>query len=153
MFGLVPFGARRNLAKADDNFRSFFDVFNEPFFTDALFPAMNMASGTGFKVDVRDLGDTYELTAELPGFKKEDISLSYENGYLTIATEKAESNDEKDEQGSYLRRERRLGSMSRSFYIDNIDEDKVAAEFTDGILKIDLPKMTEDKKKTSIAIK
>ena len=91
---------------------------------------------------MKDTGDGYELTADLPGMKKEDISLKYDNNYLVISANKNEEKNEQDEKGNYIRRERRYGSMSRSFYIDNIDETKVEAEFKDGVLKIDMPKAT-----------
>lgn len=137
MFGLVPFGSRKDLSR-EDGFRSLFDVFNEPFFHDDFMPAFRQTGG--MKVDVRDLGDAFELTADLPGLKKEDIKLGYENNYLTISAEQQEAKDDKDEQGSYIRRERHYGSMSRSFYIDGIDETKVSAEFKDGVLRVNLPK-------------
>lgn len=151
MFGLVPFGARKSLARPDDGFRSLFDVFNEPFFRDDFSPFA--WQGASFKVDVEDKGDSYELTADLPGMKKEDIALHYENNYLTIAAQKNEENDEKDSKGNFIRRERRTGQMSRSFYIDNIDEAKVAAEFKDGVLKINMPKAAEVRRSTQIEIK
>lgn len=152
MFGLVPFGSRKSLAKNEDGFRSLFDLFNEPFFNDS-FPSLNHFGTTSFKVDVKDKGDAYELTADLPGMKKEDITLHYENNYLTISAGKDETHEEKDEKGSYIRRERSFGSMSRSFYIDNIDEGKVSAEFKDGVLRIDMPKATETKHEKRIEIK
>ncbi len=142
MFGLVPFGTRKDLAKNEDSFRGLFDIFNEPFFNSA-FESYGNWGGSAFKVDVKDKGDTYELTADLPGMKKEDIALQYENNYLTISATQDEAKDEKDDDGNYIRRERRTGSMTRSFYIDHIDESKVTAEFKDGVLKVDLPKLTE----------
>ena len=145
MFGLVPFVSRKNVAKGNDDFHSLFDIFNEPFFN---MPAMNM-SASGFKVDVKDNGNAYELIADFPGLKKENISLDYENSYLTISAKTEEGNDEQDDKGNYIRRERHVGSMSRSFYIDNIDETKISAEFKDGILKIDLPKKVEEAPKSS----
>ena len=145
MFGLVPFVSKRNIAKSNDDFHSLFDIFNEPFFN---MPAMNM-SASGFKVDVKDNGNAYELIADFPGLKKENISLDYENSYLTISAKTEEGNDEQDDKGNYIRRERHVGSMSRSFYIDNIDETKISAEFKDGILKIDLPKKVEEAPKSS----
>lgn len=143
MFGLVPFGSRRDLARKDDGFRSLFDVFNEPFFHDEFFAPMAGWKGSSFKVDVRDTGSGYELTADLPGMRKEDISLSYENSYLTISASKAGEDEKKDAAGSYIRRERSMGSVSRSFYIDGIDGDKIAAEFKDGVLRVELPKLPE----------
>ena len=144
MFGLVPFGARKNLtAHRDDGFGHLFDIMSEPFFSDFMAPTANWGNGS-FKVDVKDTGNGYELHADLPGLKKEDIKLSYENNYLTIAAEQNDAKDEKDDDGNYIRRERHYGSMSRSFYIDNIDENKISAEFKDGVLKVDLPKAADE---------
>ncbi|MBO4853143.1 MAG: Hsp20/alpha crystallin family protein [Schwartzia sp.] len=144
MFGLVPFAARKDLARREDPFTQIFDVFNEPFFHSSLAPFASDWGAQSFRVDVKDTGDAYELTAELPGMKKEDVSLSYENSYLTIEAKKEEQKDEKDEGGNYIRRERSTGSMSRSFYIDGIDEAKASAEFKDGVLKVDLPKRSKE---------
>lgn len=140
MFGLVPF-TKNNMVKKDE-FGRLFDIFNEPFFNTAIAPVQSAMSGfASFKVDVKDLGNAYELIAELPGIKKDAISLSYENGYLTIQARTQEEDDEKDDRGRYIRRERRFGTMSRSFYIDNIDDTQTKAEFKDGILKVTLPKL------------
>ena len=132
MFGLVPFVARNELGKEENVFDHLWNVFDEPF--------MQGFRTDGFKVDVKDNGESYDLTAELPGLKKENISLTYENNYLTIATKSEQSNDEKDEQGNYVRRERSQSSMSRSFYIDNIDEARATAEYKDGLLLVHMPK-------------
>ena len=150
MFGLVPFGSHKDLAR-EDGFKSLFDVFNEPFFHDDFMPAFRQ--GGGMKVDVRDLGDAFELTADLPGLKKEDIKLGYENNYLTISAESQQEKDEKDEKGNYIRRERRSGSVSRSFYIDDIDETKVTAEFKDGVLTVMMPKAQAPQVSKTIEIK
>ncbi len=148
MFGLVPF--EKNISNKDDDFNSLFDVFNEPFFHNALSP---FSTAKSFKVDVKDLGSAYELTAELPGIKKENISLSYENSYLTIkvANKEEKTVDDKEKQSEkYLRRERYYGEMQRSFYIDDIDEANVKAAYKDGILTVTLPKAV--KKETATAI-
>ena len=105
------------------------------------------------KVDVKDNGDAYELTADLPGMEKKDITLHYENNYLTIEASRDESSEQKDDAGNYIRRERHTGSISRSFYIDNIDETKVSAEFDAGVLKVTLPKAPELQRSTKIDIK
>ena len=133
MFGLVPFNNRKAMAK--DGLQSVFDIFNEPFFND--FP---ITSAGKFKVDVKDKGSGYELTAELAGLQKEEISLDYNNGYLSISAQKNEEQNEEKE--NYIRRERHFGSMNRSFYIDDIDESKITAEFNNGILTVNLPKAT-----------
>ena len=145
MFGLVPFASRHDLAKEENDFDRLFDVFDEPFLTNFKAP--------DFKVDVKDNGTSYELTAELPGLKKEDISLTYEDHYLTIATKKSEDNDEKDEKGNYVRRERRSSSMSRSFYIDDVDASKIDASFSNGVLHVNMPKLAEAPRASEIEIK
>ena len=105
------------------------------------------------RVDVKEKADAYEVHAELPGMKKEDISLHYENSYLTIEAKKDDSKEEKDEKNNYIRRERSMGSVTRSFYIDNIDEAHVSAEFKDGVLKIDMPKAAVSDRPKEISIK
>ena len=136
MFGLVPFVSHNdvcNTNREEDPFERMMNVFDEPFFAGFRTP--------DFKVDVKDNGESYDLTAELPGMKKEDIQLTYKDNYLTIGAKNATSNDEKDSAGNYIRRERSTSSMSRSFYIDGIDESKATADYKDGVLSVHLPKM------------
>ena len=131
MFGLVPFA--KNIAKSNDDFNKLFDVFNEPFFHEP-FAKMN-SYVKSFKVDVKDTDKAYELTAELPGIAKENISLDYNKGYLTIKTTTTKSTEEKPAENAndknekpqekYIRRERYVGEMQRSFYIDDIDEKNI----------------------------
>ena len=104
------------------------------------------------KVDVKDSGDHYELAADLPGVTKEDINLRYENGYLTITAVHNESKDEKDNNGNYIRRERHTGEVSRSFYIDGIDDANIHAEFKDGVLQVSLPKAADAPERKQIEI-
>ena len=137
MFGLVPFVSDSSVSNDENVFDRLMNVFDEPFMQGFRAPE--------FKVDVKDNGESYDLTAELPGLKKENISLTYENNYLTIATKSEQSNDEKDEQGNYVRRERSQSSMSRSFYIDNIDEARATAEYKDGLLLVHMPKAAVQK--------
>lgn len=154
MFGLMPISHINNAAKRISDFDNFFDTFKEPFFRGALSSLHDFNFNPTFKVDVKDLGSSYELTAELPGFKKEDISLDYENGYLTIAAKSEEQKEEKSDGENYLHRERCFGSVSRSFYIDDVDSAKTSAEFKNGVLKIELPKLVKTEEKTKkIAIR
>lgn len=153
MFGLVPFINNKSLAQ-DNNFNSLFDIFNEPFFSNFDKNFAPLKGLDSFKVDVKDTGSAYELTAELPGVKKEDINLDYENGYLTI---KAVMNQQVDNQNDetahkYVCRERYYGSVQRSFYVDEIDKANSSAEYKDGILKITLPKLTKEVVNTQINI-
>ena len=93
------------------------------------------------KTDVHENEDGYELDIDLPGFKKDDIKLSLENGYLFISASKAHENDETNDKGKVIRKERYSGSMQRSFYVgDSIEEEDVKAKFEDGVLKLEVPK-------------
>ena len=93
------------------------------------------------KTDVREKEDGYEIDMDLPGFKKDQVELSLENGYLTVTANKGFDKDEKDDKGRMIRQERYAGSMQRSFYVgDNMTEEDVKARFEDGVLHLDLPK-------------
>ena len=106
------------------------------------------------KTDVRETESSYEVDIDLPGFKKEDIKLNLENGYLTVSAQKGLDKDEQDKNGRYIRQERYTGSCSRSFYVGDMKPSDVAAKYEDGILKISLPKVDQKKlpESTSIAI-
>ncbi len=93
-----------------------------------------------FQTDIRDNGSSYTLEAELPGFKKEDISIDINGDQLTIEAQHTEDNSEKDGNGSYLRRERYYGSYSRSFDISQIRADEIDASYDNGVLKLEMPK-------------
>lgn len=119
---LVP---RRN------NFDLFDDFFNDAFRDDKYC----------MRTDIKEHDDSYELITDLPGFSKDDINLSIENGYLNI-TAKTNGNSSDEEKGKYVRRERYYGEMSRSFYIgENVEEEDVKASFKNGILSVVVPKV------------
>ena len=93
------------------------------------------------KTDVREKEDGYEIDMDLPGFKKDQVELSLENGYLTVTANKDFDKDEKDDKGRMIRQERYAGSMQRSFYVgQNMTEEDVKARFEDGVLHLNLPK-------------
>lgn len=107
------------------------------------------------KTDVRETDNTYELDIDLPGFKKDQISASVENGYLTVTASKGLDKDEGGENGRYVRRERWNGQCSRSFYVgEGVTDADVHAKFEDGILRLSIPKAQpkELPQKTYIAI-
>ena len=93
------------------------------------------------KTDVRETKDGYEVDVDLPGFKKDNISAQLQEGYLTISASKGLDKDEQEKDGTYIRKERYSGSMSRSFYVgEGVTQDDVHAKFEDGILRLSLPK-------------
>ena len=93
------------------------------------------------KTDLKEHEDGYELSVDLPGFKKEQIELQLQNGYLTITASKGLEEDDKDKKGRIVHQERYTGSMTRSFYIgENIREEDVKARFENGVLVLDFPR-------------
>lgn len=139
--------------------RLFDDMFNDSFAMMPSFyrhdPLFGKNAKNLMKTDVRELENAYELDIDLPGFKKEDVNIELDNGYLTIKAAK-NLNKEQADKGQYLRRERYAGECSRSFFIGNEVEPKdVHAKFEDGILLISFPKAPEPKqpenKKITIA--
>lgn len=94
------------------------------------------------KTDVKELDHGYELMIDLPGFKKEELNATLQNGYLTISAQKGLDKDEKDQEtGHYIRRERYAGACSRSFYVGkDVTQEDIKAEFKHGILKLFVPK-------------
>ena len=108
---------------------------------DNLFDVFDNFEKKSFRTDIRDQGDKFLLEAELPGFQKEDISLELKEGILTIKAEHKENQDQKDDKGNYIRRERRYGSFSRTFDVSGIDENAITAVYNNGILELTLPKL------------
>ena len=93
------------------------------------------------KTDVHEHDDHFEADIDLPGFKKEQIELQLQNGYLTISASKGLEEEGKDKKGKIVHQERYEGSMTRSFYIgENVKEEDVQAKFEDGVLTLDFPK-------------
>lgn len=128
MFGMLPFD------RSDNNVFDTFDNFTRDFFrkSNTDLPA--------FRTDIRDTGDSYVLEAELPGFRKEDIDLDLKDGILTITAVHQDSEEKKAEDGSYIRRERRYGSFTRSFDVTGINESGITAAYENGVLALTLPK-------------
>ena len=93
------------------------------------------------KTDVHEHDDSYEIVIDLPGFKKEELTISLENGYLSVAASKGLDKDEKNKKGRIIRQERYAGSMQRSFFVgENVTQEDVKAKFEDGVLKLTVPK-------------
>ena len=117
-------------------FDDFFDTVSKPIkaFRGAPIPQV-------MRTDVKESDKGFTLDIDLPGYKKEDISAELKDGYLTVSAKTNDENEEKDDNGTYIRRERTFGSCSRSFYIgEEIEESEVKAKFEDGILKVFVPK-------------
>ena len=126
-------------------FLNLFDDFMDFPFDDDFWGRKNPLYGKNakrmMKTDIRETDGSYELDVDLPGFKKDEIQASLENGYLTISAAKGLDKDEKDKEGKYIRQERYAGAMSRSFYVgDEVTQEDIKAKYEDGILKLSIPK-------------
>ena len=93
------------------------------------------------KTDVKETENGYEVAVDLPGFKKDEVKIQLDNGYLTIAAAKGLDKDEQNKKGKYIRRERYAGSMSRSFYVgEDVKQSDIHAKYEGGVLTLDIPK-------------
>lgn len=107
------------------------------FFNESFLPAF-FGEGHPMKADIRENEKEYIIDAELPGIKKEDIKLDLRDDSLTISVE--QKSEVKEERDAYIRRERKYGSYSRSFYVQDVKHEDVSAKYNDGVLTIILPK-------------
>lgn len=130
MFGIVPFKMNKDFNNTNDMYNSLVGSF----FNDE----MNM--NNLLKADVKETKDAYILEADLPGMKKKDISIEYNQNYLTISAHRNNVKEDNDKKEKYIRKERNYGEVSRSFYVGNINKEEIKAKFENGVLEITLPK-------------
>ncbi len=134
MFGMIPYRYRNEVSRP-----------HAPWFPDDFFrPFFGEAFQEGFRVAVKDEGDHYLMEAELPGLSKDQIHIDVENGRLTISANWCR---EKRDAESFIVNERRCGSVRRSFNVSDVDDEKITAQYTDGMLKLTLPKLAEEQEK------
>ena len=110
------------------------------------FPSMNDIWGSSkndlMKTDVKETDDAFILEIDLPGFSKEDVQATLEDGYLTVSAQRNAVDEEKDEKGKYIRRERFYGNCSRSFYVgEDVTDEDISAKFENGILAMTVKKV------------
>jgi len=142
MYSLVP---RRGHLVRRGNSYDVFDMMNG-FFNNSFFD--NTPAVTRMKTDIRQTENEYVIEAELPGFDKKDIKLELKNNYLTVSANKEEESENTD--NGYLRRERRVGQVCRSFYVEGIDQTDISAKYDKGILEITLPKKQKEEESENI---
>ena len=103
--------------------------------------ATHVFKSTMMQTDVKETDAGYEVTMDLPGYNKEDVSAELKDGYLVITASTNSSNDTQDDDGKYIRKERYSGSCQRSFYVgDDLKQEDIKARFENGTLKLDIPK-------------
>ena len=121
---------------------NFIDDFMDSSFNFPRLPKVSFESSSLMKTDVKEFDDRYEMGLDLPGYKKEDISAELKDGYLTVNASHDENNDEKDDNGKYIRRERYSGKCTRSFYVgEDVKQEDIKASFEDGVLTLVIPKI------------
>lgn len=123
-----------------------FDDLFDDFTKETKRAAQNLVGVTGvMKTDIVEKEDRFELLVDLPGFNKEDVKVELKEGYLNIEAERNSSKDEKDEEGTFIRRERYTGTCSRSFYVgEEFKQEDIKAKFENGILTITVPKKDDE---------
>ena len=120
------------------------------FFLDDFFDDFGKVKVQDMKCDIYEEDNNYVVEMDIPGFNKDEIDIDVEKGYLTIS---ASHNEEKDEENkNYIRKERVYGSTKRQFYVGVVDEDSIKASFSDGVLKVIVPKKEEISNKKKIEI-
>ena len=123
------------------NEKMFDDLFDSDFFGGRN-PLYGRHAKNLMKTDVKDTKEGYKVDIDLPGFTKDEIKVSLENGYMTISAAKGLDKDEQDKKtGRYIRKERYAGSCERSFYVgENVRQEDIHAKLEDGILRLSVPK-------------
>ena len=135
----------------------FDDWFNDPFGAIGFpehHPFYGSRGKSMMKTDIRETENGYELDIDLPGFKRDEITVDLKDGCLTVSAAKGLDKDEEDRKGRYIRQERYAGACSRSFYVGDVEPDQVTAKYEDGILRISMPKEAKKElpKRSTIAI-
>lgn len=149
MLSITPFVKNSMQRRNGDGFEDFYNMLDDFFNSSFIDSKSNLRNV--FKMDVKDEETAYVVEAEMPGIKKEEITIDYIDNQLVISVE---SQQEKvDEQKNYLHRERKYASQKRSIQIKDIDISQIDAKLEDGLLKIVLPKLENKMSKTQIEIK
>ena len=110
--------------------------FEKNFFGKGLYGSQNQL----MKTDVKENENGYMIDIDLPGFNKEDVNVELKDGYLTVTASQSKNNDEQKEDGRYIRKERYMGSCTRSFYVGNVKPEQVSGRFEKGVLSLNIPK-------------
>ena len=146
---LIPFNRKNtNLTRTDNGFDSFHNMLDD-FFNDSFAPSRSLAKDT-FKIDIKETDKEYQIEAELPGAKKDEVGLNVENDDLCISINRTE--EVNDENKNYIHRERRASSMSRRVRLANAALDEIKAKLEEGILTVTIPKYEKSANSRKIEI-
>lgn len=120
------------------------------FFLDDFFDSFDGKKVNDMKCDIYEDGKNYVVEMDVPGYSKEDIDIDVEKGYLTISVSHSEENNE--EEKNYIRKERFYGTTKRQFYVGDVEDESIKANFNNGVLKVVIPKKEEISTKKKIDI-
>ncbi len=148
MLELTPFNTRKMTKRNGTKFDDFYDVMDS-FFTDSSLGLRNLNRDT-FKIDIKEDEEFYTVIADVPGIKKSDLNLQYNEGLLTINIEREE--EDNVEKGNYIHRERRYSSMQRRIQLKNIDEESIKAKLEEGVLIVKVEKLKKEDEQRYIEI-
>ena len=126
MYTMIPYRAASNAVR--------YNPFNDDLFR-GFFPTL----ASTMRVDIQDQGDSYTLKADLPGYTKENIHIDLDEDVLTICADMNSDSEEKKDNG-FVVRERRMGTVRRSFNVQGIDRESISAKYENGVLQLTLPK-------------
>ena len=129
------------------------DLIPRRFFMNDFFDDFAPAKENNMKCDIYEKDGDYHIEMDVPGFDKSDIKIEAKKDSLTITAEKSSENNDEDKERNYVHRERTYGKYQRSFYLQDLDSEKIDAEFNNGVLKITVPKKEESEDKKFIEIK
>lgn len=128
----------------EDLLDNFFEDFGRPM---RNFAGYQSQASNVMRTDVKETESGYELDVDLPGYKKENVQVELKDGCLSVTARMEQDNEDKDQNGKYIRRERYVGSCSRAFYVgDEIEQEDIKARFENGILKLSVPKKEQKPK-------
>ena len=125
---------------SENLFDDFFDNSFEKNFFGNRNPLYGKNAKNLMKNDVKEKKDSYQISIDLPGFKKDEVSVELKDGYLTVSAAKGLDKDEEDKEGRFIRQERYAGACSRSFYVGDVRPEDVKCKYEFGVLKLTLPK-------------
>ncbi len=147
MAGLVPFNKNKS-SLATNGYEDFYNMLDN-FFDNPWVPARNLMNDT-FKLDVQENNKEYSIEAELPGVKKEEVSVELDDNRLSISINREENI--KEEKKNYIHKERRTTSMQRYIYLQDAQSDGIKAKLDNGVLIIQVPKLPNKPAKSKIAV-
>ena len=126
-----------------NDLRDWFD--NDPWMNFSSMFRDNFPSNTNLKTDIKESDQSYEVHVDMPAFDKKNIDIDYQNDTLTISGHRDSFNDHNDKDGDMIMSERSSGRFMRQYHLPAVAADRIKANYADGVLQIELPKLADKK--------